>query len=167
MLRVVLTFRWFPAAVPDSLPVSQVYGWCFADCGRVLLRDDAGKIGMPGGKPEPGETREETLHREAMEECQVLLTKPVYLGYQRVTPGDGSPPFAQMRYAARIDSFLPRAVDPDKGRMYRRLLTPVHRAPGRLDWGVPNLLQAAAAALVAEQELGLDPNAQVVDRYRD
>ncbi len=167
MLRDVLTFRWFAAPVPDSLPVSQVYGWCFAECGRVLLRDDAGKIGMPGGKPEPGETREETLHREAMEECQIMLDSPVYLGYQEVTPSDGARPYAQMRYAVRIASFLPRAVDPDKGRMYRRLLTPVHRAPARLDWGVPNLLQAAAAALVAEVQLGLDPDASGVDGYRD
>lgn len=163
----MLTFRWYPAPVPDHIRISQVYGWCFADCGRVLLRDDAGKIGMPGGKPESGETRLETLHRECMEEVQITISRPVYLGYQEVTPDDGAEPYAQLRYAARIDEFLPRAVDPDKGRMYRRLLTPVHRAPARLDWGVPNLLQAAAAALVAERDLGLDPNRTPDDGYRD
>lgn len=163
----MLTYRWYPAPAPDSLPVSQVYGWCFADCGRVLLRDDAGKIGMPGGKPEPGETALQTLHRECLEEVQVTLAHAVYLGYQHVAPRDGAPPYAQLRYAARIERFLPRAVDPDKGRMYRRLLTPVHRAPARLDWGVPNLLQAAAAALAAEERLGLDPMLTPQDDYRD
>lgn len=91
----------------DGVPVRQVYGFCFDGTGRVLLREDAGRYGLPGGKPEHGEDAPAVLARECREESQITIGEPVYLGYQEVTE-DGLPPYAQLRLAARITDFLPR-----------------------------------------------------------
>lgn len=117
----MVSFRWITAPLPDDIPVRQVYGFCFDDTGRVLLRDDAGRYGLPGGKPEHGEDAPAVLARECREESQITIGKPVYLGYQEVTE-DGLPPYAQLRLAVRIIDFLPREPDPDTGRAYGRLI---------------------------------------------
>lgn len=154
-------FRWVAGQVPDGVPVRQVYGFCFDASGRVLLRDDAGSYGLPGGRPEPGEDAAATLARECREESQIIVGEPVYLGYQEVTD-DGEPPYAQLRMIALINDVLPRASDPDTGRIYGRLLTPIAKAPALLDWGVDGLLQSAAAALSAATHLPVDPGASRV-----
>jgi 8-oxo-dGTP diphosphatase len=159
------TFRWVTTALPDTIQVRQVYGFCFDDSGRVLLREDDGQYGLPGGKPEAGEATEATLERECLEESQITIGNLLYLGYQEVTePGQQS--FAQLRYAATIASFLPRRPDPDTGRTYGRLITPLNKVPGLLDWGIDGLLQAADAARAACL-LGLDPAAVREDCWRD
>ncbi|MFE5737572.1 NUDIX hydrolase [Streptomyces celluloflavus] len=159
------TFRWITTPLPAHLPVRQVYGFCFDDTGRVLLREDAGRYGLPGGKPEPGEDAPTTLARECDEESQITIGPPRYLGYQEVTE-DGQPPYAQLRYATRITAFLERRPDPDTGRVYGRLLTPLNKAPALLNWGIDGLLQSADAVHAA-RELGLDPTTEREDTWRN
>lgn len=159
------TFRWVAGDRPEGMAIRQVYAFCFETGGRVLLREDDGDYSLPGGSPEPGEDARMTLDRECLEESQVMLGDVSYLGYQEVT-GDGREPFAQLRYAALITGFLPRRPDPDTGRTYRRLLTPISRAPALLDWGVEGLLQAADAARAAIR-LGVDPASALGDDWRD
>ncbi|GAB3118429.1 hypothetical protein GCM10027160_30570 [Streptomyces calidiresistens] len=144
----MVSFRWIAGPVPDGMPVRQVYGFCFDDTGRVLLREDGGRHGLPGGTPEPGESVPATLARECHEESRILIGEPVPIGYQEVV-GDGRPPYAQLRMAARITEFLPREPDPDTGRTYGRLLVPPEKAPALLDWGIEGLLQVADAVRAA------------------
>lgn len=158
-------FRWVTDPLPQGITVRQVYGFCFDDSGRVLLCEDHGRYGLPGGKPEPGEDTRTVLDRECLEESQIILDTLLYLGYQEVTE-EGQEPFAQLRYAARIAEFLPRRPDPDTGRTYGRLITPINRAPALLDWGVDGLLQSAAAVHAA-YSLGLDPAAVREDTWRN
>lgn len=48
--------------------------------GRILfLRNHRGELELPGGKPELGESMEEALAREVMEECGYSVTDAVYL----------------------------------------------------------------------------------------
>jgi ADP-ribose pyrophosphatase YjhB (NUDIX family) len=54
------------------------------DEGRILLlrrarNPDRGKLGLPGGFVHPGETAEETVLRETMEEINLELSSPRYL----------------------------------------------------------------------------------------
>ncbi|MFJ6217279.1 NUDIX hydrolase [Streptomyces sp. NPDC092296] len=159
------TFRWTTDPLPEGITVRQVYGFCFDASGRVLLREDEGRYGLPGRKPEAGEDARAVLERECLEESQITLDSLLYLGYQEVTE-DGRQPFAQLRYAARIGDFLPRQPDPDTGRTYGRLITPINKAPALLDWGIDGLLQSAAAVHAAYR-LGLDPAAVREDTWRN
>ncbi|MCQ2568879.1 MAG: NUDIX domain-containing protein [Candidatus Saccharibacteria bacterium] len=70
----MVKFIWHEAPIPNNLPITQVYGVLFTDDGRIMLRVDNSFHGLVGGTPEPGETYEETLHREVYEEvnCKIL-----------------------------------------------------------------------------------------------
>jgi len=159
------TFRWVTDPLPPDIIVRQVYAFCFDESGRVLLREDAGHYSLPGGKPERGEDTRTTLERECQEESQITLGDHVYLGYQEVTDS-GEQPYAQLRFVARIAGFLPRNPDPDTGRTYGRLLTPINKAPALLDWGIDGLVQAAST-VPAAYALGVDPAATREDDWRN
>ncbi|GAA2794403.1 NUDIX hydrolase [Saccharopolyspora taberi] len=147
-------FRWFTHAVPEGLPVRQVYGFLFASDGRVLIRVDGAKHSLPGGRPELGEsTYADILRRETLEEVTSEITDPHYLGYQCVD--DGVSPYAQVRMVASLARVHPPAPDPDNGRTYRRLLVHPDDAGDLLNWGTSGHMQATAAAEAAITVLGL------------
>jgi len=129
---------WIEGISPSHLSVTQVYGFCFSHDGRLLLIEDSGRFGLPGGKPEGKESYEETLRREVREEAQAIIGEVVLLGYQFVegdrTTLEGAP-YAQLRAIAPLQELLPSAVDPASGRMYRRILCPPRVAPRLLGWG--------------------------------
>jgi 8-oxo-dGTP diphosphatase len=90
--NAVTSFRWIPEPPPLGIVVRQVYGFCFDDSGRVLLTAEAGRYGLPGGRPETGEDHHATLARECLEESQILIGEPLYIGYQEATD-DGQEPY--------------------------------------------------------------------------
>lgn len=147
-------FTWHTSAVPETLPVRQVYGFLFVPDGRLLLRLDGRKHSLPGGRPEPGEERYvDILRRETLEEVTVEIDEPHYLGFQCVD--DGFSPYAQVRMAAVVTKVHPPAPDPDNGRIYRRLLVHPCKAGDLLAWGETGYLQAGAAADAAVRVFGL------------
>lgn len=162
-------YWWHEAPVPAGLEVTQVYGYLLCPVtGRVLVQDDDGAFNLPGGTPEKedGGDLVATLVREAFEENQVRLGATAYLGYQEVhRPGRAR--YAQVRMAGVIEEFAARAPDPDGGRVYRRLMTPLDAAPGVLGWGEPAVAQARAAAHVARQQWGLPVDAPAPSGYAD
>lgn len=160
------TYNWFSGPVPAHLLVRQVWGFCFDELGRVLLRLDQDGYGLPGGRPEPGEAEfADTLVRECLEETQTLLSQINYLGYQEVDDENGEPSYAQVRMIARITEIRPAAPDPDTGSVYGRLLTGTARAGELLAWGEGSRMQIAAAAALAQDWLGVpshDPAADLI-----
>jgi 8-oxo-dGTP diphosphatase len=161
-------YLWHEVPVPSGLVITQVYGYLLCPrTARVLVQDDEGAFNLPGGRPEPEDADiAATLVREAFEENQVRVGATAYLGYQEVSrPGRVS--YAQVRMAGVIKEFAPRAPDPDRGRVYRRLMTSLGAAPSVLGWGLPGVLQARAAAHVARAEWGLPVNAPAPPGYED
>ena len=142
------SYEWIDAEVPTRLEIRQVYGFIFSYDGRILLLEDEGKFNLPGGKPENDESVRETLIRETLEEVQVTITSPEYLGYQLISAGEV---FAQVRLVALIDQVLPRAIDPSTGRQYLRLLVPPTRSNDLLEWGESGDKQIASAIAVASK----------------
>lgn len=161
-------YLWHEAPVPSGLVITQVYGYLLCPrTARVLVQDDDGAFNLPGGRPEPEDAdMAATLAREAFEENQVRVRATAYLGYQEVRrPGRAS--YAQVRMAGVIEEFAPRAPDPDRGRVYRRLMTSLGAAPSVLGWGLPGVLQTRAAARVARMEWGLPVDAPAPPGYED
>ncbi|GAA2056936.1 hypothetical protein GCM10009839_77730 [Catenulispora yoronensis] len=167
---------WRAEPVPDGLRVTQAYVWAIdPEDGRVLIQDrgtqHARRYSLPGGRPEPedGGDPVRTAAREALEESQIHIdvSRAVYLGYQLVegdTRYDG--PHAQLRYAAPISSYEPIGPDPDNGRIHRRYMVSLDRAPEILAWGEPGAAQAALAKQ-AGLDLGLRVDAPAPDGHRD
>lgn len=63
-----------PGVVYQERPGS--YGLCFDDRGLLaVLRTPGGRLYLPGGGADPGETPEETLAREIREECGRMVAR--------------------------------------------------------------------------------------------
>ncbi len=76
---------WVKGKVPNGMRIKRIYGICFAQDGRVLLRIENGKYKLTGGKPESSDAgRAETLKREFLEEANTLIKAPVMVGYQLI-----------------------------------------------------------------------------------
>lgn len=154
-------FTWHNGNVPEGMKVTQVYGLVFTKDGRLLLRvekkGDRIKYSLAGGKPEVNDNgREGTLKREFLEEVNTTLQDgALVVGYQQVDEEDGSPPYAQMRMSAIIDSIGIRQPDPDTGKTYDRLLTTPKRAIELLNWGEVGESQVNEALRIAKEHLVL------------
>ena len=134
---------------------------------RRHVQDSANPRASPGGTPEDFDAdRHATLARECFEENQVRIgSTAAYLGYQEVLIPRGTP-IAQIRMAAVITEFAPRAPDADGGGLYRRRMTSLAAAPGMLGWGQPAEAQARATARVGRQ-WGLPVDRPAPDGYED
>jgi 8-oxo-dGTP pyrophosphatase MutT (NUDIX family) len=72
-----------PARAPEGTPHG-AGGLCITSGGDVvLITNDGERWDAPAGRPEPGETLEQTLVREVMEEACARVTAARLLGYSR------------------------------------------------------------------------------------
>jgi len=82
-----ISYEWIQATdLTKFQPVSQVYGICFNDIDEILIikKPDGDQWKIPGGRPEAGETLEETLNRELMEEATISVKNCQPLGVMQV-----------------------------------------------------------------------------------
>jgi 8-oxo-dGTP pyrophosphatase MutT (NUDIX family) len=105
------TATWLdPPFRPEPPDATQVYAICFDPDGLiVLIQTLEGGIpywNLPGGGVKPGETLEECLHREVLEEACARIVGSVYLGCQRVDDPHhphGPERHYQTRFCARVE----------------------------------------------------------------
>jgi len=72
-----------PIAIPQG-KAHGANGFCVtADDGIVLISDDGGRWGWPGGRPEGDESWEQTLRREILEETCAIVGAARLLGFCR------------------------------------------------------------------------------------
>ncbi len=146
---------WHTHPVPAELPVTQVWGWLFAEDGRVLILigQDTGSACLPGGTAEPDDsTPEQTLRREAWEEARVRISDPLYLGYLHDNTNNSR--CARARYAAQITGWKPPGRDEATGQTYARLLATPEQTAQLFDWGDEAACQLVAVHS-AREKLGL------------
>ena len=101
--------------IPD-LPWQQVYAIGNLD-GRVPLITSLTcekEFSLPGGRTEPGETIEQTIAREMIEECNMRVIEWQPLGYQHLTEPDGKQIF-QFRVYAKLEKIGEFVNDPGGG----------------------------------------------------
>lgn len=75
MIVTYMKYEWHKAKDWGAIePIVQVHGVCFNAFGNIMIIREPGKEWhLVGGKPESGETFEETLRREVKEETNVTL----------------------------------------------------------------------------------------------
>ena len=101
--------------IPD-LPWQQVYAIGNLD-GQVPLITGLTcekEFNLPGGHTEPGETIEQTIAREMIEECNMRVIGWQPLGYQHLTEPDGKQIF-QFRVYAKLEKIGKFVNDPGGG----------------------------------------------------
>ena len=131
--------EWFDDVNFSSLKnVKQVYGVLFNELGEILIVNTVGNWQLPGGKPEPGESWEETLIREVEEEADVEIESIIPLGHQDVSEikedGKGTP-FCQLRFFAKISKLKDSTEDPATGKIPERKFIRPKEFSNYCPWG--------------------------------
>jgi NADH pyrophosphatase NudC (nudix superfamily) len=147
-----VTFTWFdPPFRPEPPHSNQAYGICFTRAGMIVLgacdADGERYWNLLGGGVEPGETLEDCLAREVMEEGCARVVESRYIGCQRVDdPEHSAGPwrYYQTRFWARVE-LLP--WDPQHEIDERRLVRPEDFLQ-TLSWG-----SAPSAAIILKEGL--------------
>lgn len=123
-------------------PITQVYGVVFNNKGDILIARETSesKWQIPGGKPEKGESIEETIRRELLEEVDVKAGKIFPLGVQKIEmPGNPNKIegdiFYQLRCVVELGESLPQTLDPDKGSVWERMFVPAEKVIDYVQWG--------------------------------
>jgi ADP-ribose pyrophosphatase YjhB (NUDIX family) len=76
---------WFPLPDPPPGTPHGASAVCVAGDEVVLIGDDGERWGLPGGRPEAGESFLDTLRREVDEEACATVTRARLLGFSRGT----------------------------------------------------------------------------------
>ena len=84
---------------------TQVSGYVLNEQNQLLIVKNGNTWTIPGGHPEAGETKEQTLNRELMEEACVTLKDINYLGAVEVVENDDV--YYQLRYTTKVNEILP------------------------------------------------------------
>ena len=96
---------WREDAVIGNAKYTQVSGYVLNEQGQLLIVKNQNTWTIPGGHPEVGETKEETLKRELMEEACITLKDIHYLGAVEVV--ENGETYYQLRYTAKVNELLP------------------------------------------------------------
>ena len=121
-------------------PIMQSYAFCFNEEGKLLLgRNPHSHFGnwiIPGGTVEAGEDPVDTLHRELLEEVDVVAGDFELLGVQEVTFLDVKRnPEYQLRFAVKIKELKSSTPDPDNGEVWERMFIDPDEFTKYVDWG--------------------------------
>ncbi|HEY6297923.1 MAG TPA: NUDIX domain-containing protein [Streptosporangiaceae bacterium] len=146
---------------PGEAPPGQAHGanaFCVTQDGEVvLISTDGSRWGWPGGRPERGESWEDTLRREMLEEACAIVTEARLLGFVRSRclsgPEEG---LVLVRSIWRADvTLLPWR--PEYEIRFRRVV-PAHELAGHL-WmeagAAPIYSRAAREAALALRRVSL------------
>lgn len=104
--------------------------------GKVPLVTNAGSEkphNLPGGKTEPGESIEQTLRRELIEECNMSVLSWQPLGYQILTEPDGKK-VAQFRVYAELEKIGEFVEDP-AGSVTKNTLVGINEVNDMINYG--------------------------------
>lgn len=101
--------------IPD-LPWQQVYaiGNLNSQVPLITSLTCEKEFNLPGGRTEPGETIEQTIAREMVEECNMRVIEWQPLGYQHLTEPDGKQIF-QFRVYGKLEKIGELVNDPGGG----------------------------------------------------
>lgn len=150
---------WRRSSLPDDGPVTSVHILALFGSRLLLVRDRKGVYGFPGGRLDPGESREEAMAREVYEEANAtvepgyLLYAVVKIEYRQRIPGRSYPhEFSYLAmYAGKIASLDPFSGDP-AGFIVERALFTRRECERRLLNHDKILLREGVAALLREKE---------------
>lgn len=121
-------------------PITQVYGVVFNEQDEILIcrEKETGEWQISGGHPEEGESVNQTLERELLEEVDVMVKDIIPLGTQRISFPDNpeKPIIYQVRCIAALTELLPQTPDPANGNVWQRKFVPVSEITQFVQWGI-------------------------------
>ena len=106
--------------LPSDAPTTSVHIVAFYGSSLLIVRDRKGIYGFPGGRLDPGESREQAMDREVYEEAnayvepEYTLFSAIKIEYMQRLPGRHYPhPFSYLAmYVGRVSGLDPFSGDP-------------------------------------------------------
>ncbi len=148
MKHATSTFKWKGAVVTNTWiktseigkysPITQVYGIIFNDENEILVCRESSdsKWIIPGGHPEEGESFEETLKREVLEEVDVEISDIKPLGVFKVEFSDDPEKIIyQSRFISRLKHLHPQTPDPANNSTWERKFVSAEKVTEYVQWG--------------------------------
>lgn len=118
----------------DTSKIKQIYGVCFYTDKMVIVFNGKKKTwGLPGGKLEEGESIEQALKREVLEESNMQLLRWRPIGVQEVTDPKGKISY-QLRVACKVKPLGDFSIDPAGTITEIKLINPESYRE-YFDWG--------------------------------
>lgn len=118
----------------DSTKIKQIYGVCFYQDKMVIVRNGKKNTwGLVGGKPEEGESLEQTLKREVNEEASMEIIRWRPIGVQEVVDEDGNVGY-QLRAVCKVKPIGDFEEDPAGTISEVKLIEP-REYKEYFDWG--------------------------------
>jgi len=122
----------------DLSQVDQIQAVCFLDSNRIVFyKNIEGYLGNPGGTVEKGESIEETIIRELIEEAQLKLIDWKTIGFEEVfypNKLESEKKSCFLRIVAKVELIDKPINDPD-GKAIDRVVVKVDQAAKKLNWG--------------------------------
>ena len=120
--------------IPD-LPWQQVYaiGNLNGQVPLITSLTCEKEFNLPGGRTEPGETIEQTIAREMIEECNMRVIEWQPLGYQHLTEPDGKQIF-QFRVYVKLEKIGEFVNDPGGG-VIKNTLVDLNQVNSLINYG--------------------------------
>jgi ADP-ribose pyrophosphatase YjhB (NUDIX family) len=137
------------ASIPD-LPWQQVYviGNCKGKVPLVTNAHSPKPYNLPGGRTEAGETLEQTMTRELVEECNMRVLSWEPIGYQMLTEPSGAR-VAQFRAYALLEPIGEFTHDPG-GAVIANTLVNIDQLEKYIEYGEVGVrMQAIASDYIA------------------
>lgn len=115
---------------------TQCYGVCFTGNNDMVIvyHGEKKHWGLVGGTIESGETFDQTLIREILEESNMKVIKYVPLGYQKVTDTRDGSYIYQLRFMCNVEPIGPFVSDPAGSISEIKLIEPKDYKK-YFDWG--------------------------------
>lgn len=134
------TFIWHQDQILNNLPCGQVYGFCLTQDGLLALVRDKGetRFTLPGGGVEEGESAEEALVREFLEEAQFRPLNIKLLGslevIEKYADGNLLRHHQQLRFICRADKIEEFVPGKDGWEIAERIFVRPQDLPQYIHW---------------------------------
>lgn len=128
--------EWFDVDSVDKLPDvkwQQVYAIGELDGLVPLVVDKNGKVNLPGGHVDLGETVEQTMRREIEEEMNCGVANWRLLGYQKLSSASSEPVY-QVRVFAKLER-IGEFIDDPGGSIVGYKLIPLNQLNQEIGYG--------------------------------